>query len=168
MHLVVAAAKNPLFGGRVHFLPDYDMALGAALVQGCDVWLNTPRRPLEASGTSGQKAGMNGCLNLSVPDGWWPEGYVSAHDSPNGIANGWSIGANVGEQDDETQDAADVASLFDLLEHEVVPLFYDHPVAWNRMVAESITTLTPKFAATRMLQDYRALLYGPAGHKGAA
>ena len=78
MQLIVEATRDESLGGRIHFIPDYDMEVGRLLVQGCDVWLNTPRRPLEASGTSGQKAAMNGGLNLSVPDGWWPEGYGGA------------------------------------------------------------------------------------------
>jgi glucan phosphorylase len=153
------ASKDPVFGGRIHFIPNYDMQLGRLLVQGCDVWLNTPRRPLEASGTSGQKAAMNGCLNLSVPDGWWPEGY-------NG-QNGWVIGNDVGECADSEQDSADVESLFQLLEKQVVPLFYENGSrgngpAWMARMQQSITTLSPRFSATRMLHDYITHYYRPA------
>ena len=173
MRLVVTASRDPRTEGRIRFVPDYDMALGAALVQGCDVWLNTPRRPLEASGTSGQKAGMNGCLNVSVPDGWWPEGAIVASEASDHIGNGWVIGQDVAEDAvDSEQDAADVASLFQLLEDEIVPLFYAQDaggvsLGWARMARRSIETLTPKFSATRMLGDYISDLYRPASRKGA-
>ncbi len=157
---VVRAAKSPKFGGRIHLLPDYDMEVGRMMVMGCDVWLNNPRRPLEASGTSGQKAAMNGCLNLSVPDGWWPEGYDGS--------NGWEIGPDVGEADDDIQDKADIKSLFELLTDTVAPLFYDRndhgeSAGWSNAARRSIGTITAGFSAERMLNDYIEQYYKPAG-----
>ncbi|MBO9362784.1 MAG: alpha-glucan family phosphorylase [Thermoflexus sp.] len=151
--------KDPAFGGRIAFLEDYDIEVARHLVQGVDVWLNTPRRPLEASGTSGQKAALNGVLNLSVLDGWWQEAY-------NG-ANGWAIGEDREYEDPEAQDAADAASLYDLLEKAVVPLYHDIeadgiPHRWLRMVKESIRSLAPFFNTRRMLKEYLKEMYLPA------
>ncbi|MBT9556890.1 MAG: alpha-glucan family phosphorylase [Myxococcales bacterium] len=159
IRLVIEAVRDPRFGGRVHFVPDYDMEMGRLLVQGCDIWLNTPRRPLEASGTSGQKAGMNGCLNVSVPDGWWPESY-DGH-------NGWVIGADVGEVDAATQDAKDLHSMLDVLEKEVIPTFYggEQPGrgdGWLSRVRRSMETVTLAFSAERMIGDYTRDYYLPA------
>ena len=147
-------------GGRLAFLEDYDLDVARHLVQGVDVWLNTPRRPNEASGTSGQKAAVNGALNLSILDGWWREGY-------NG-RNGWAIGQDVDTVDGEAQDAADASALYDLLENEVVPLYYversadDLPGEWLAMVKESIRSLAPAFSMRRMVKDYIRLMYHPA------
>src|SRR5438132_325643 len=102
-------------GIRVTFLEDYDLALSTALVAGCDLWVNLPRPPLEASGTSGMKAALNGCLNLSVLDGWWAEAY--------GVGNGWALPGDI-VFDHGVQDSRDAAALFDLVEHEVLPAFY--------------------------------------------
>jgi len=151
--------KDPSFGGRIVFIEDYDMEVARYLVQGVDVWLNTPRRPLEASGTSGQKAALNGVLNLSVLDGWWREGY-------NG-ANGWAIGEDRDYEDPEAQDIADAASLYELLENAVVPLYYDVeadgiPHRWLRMVKESIRSLAPFFNTRRMMKEYLHEMYLPA------
>lgn len=151
--------KDPSFGGRIVFIEDYDMEVARYLVQGVDVWLNTPRRPLEASGTSGQKAALNGVLNLSVLDGWWREGY-------NG-ANGWAIGEDRDYEDAEAQDVADAASLYELLENAVVPLYYDVeadgiPHRWLRMVKESIRSLAPFFNTRRMMKEYLYEMYLPA------
>lgn len=151
--------KDPSFGGRIAFIEDYDMEVARHLVQGVDVWLNTPRRPLEASGTSGQKAALNGVLNLSVLDGWWREGY-------NG-ANGWAIGEDREYEDPQAQDEADAASLYELLEKAVVPLYYDVeadgiPHRWLRMVKESIRSLAPFFNTRRMLKEYLQEMYRPA------
>ena len=159
MRLIVEAARDERLGGRIHFIPDYDMEVGRLLVQGCDVWLNTPRRPLEASGTSGQKAAMNGGLNLSVPDGWWPEGYDGE--------NGWVIAPDIGEVDAPTQDAADIESVLHHLEHVVAPAFYDQNAegiseSWLARMNRSVETITPHFSAERMLQDYVADYYRPA------
>ncbi|MDE3153914.1 MAG: alpha-glucan family phosphorylase [Acidobacteriota bacterium] len=151
-------AIDPAFGGRIAFLDDYDLHVAHFLVQGCDVWLNTPRKPLEASGTSGMKAAMNGVPHLSIGDGWWAEAY-------NG-ANGWLIDGGVSGDDQAAADAADAAALYRLLEDEVVPAFYDRgpdqiPRRWLRIVRESIRTVTPQFSARRMLKEYVDGMYGP-------
>lgn len=141
--------------GRAVFLEDYDLSFASRLIAGCDVWLNLPRPPLEASGTSGMKAAMNGCLNLSVLDGWWAEAYDGS--------NGWAIDGDV-DADYAAKDARDAAALYDLMEKEVKPLFFDRdergiPVAWLRRVRSSMRTLCPRFCATRMLDDYKRLIY---------
>jgi starch phosphorylase len=147
-------------GGRLVFLEDYDMNVARYLIQGVDVWLNTPRRPNEASGTSGQKAALNGVLNLSVLDGWWPEGY-------NGI-NGWAIGGLTDLDDPEAQDEADAEALYQLLEDEIIPLFYDErssdglPREWIARIKESIRTLAPRFSMRRMVKEYVETMYLPA------
>jgi len=152
--------KDAGLSGRMVFLEDYDMNVARHLVQGVDVWLNTPRRPHEASGTSGQKAVVNGVLNFSVLDGWWREAY-------NG-SNGWAIGDESAFSDESEQDAADTNSLFDTLENEIVPRYYDRPYGsdipsrWIRMIKESIRTLLPMFSTTRMLKEYLTEMYIPA------
>jgi starch phosphorylase len=152
--------KDARLNGRMIFLEDYDINVARSMIQGVDVWLNTPRRPLEASGTSGQKAGLNGVLNFSVLDGWWREGY-------NG-ENGWAIGNDADYPDTEAQDAADAESLFETLENSIVPLYYDRdsrsdvPLGWMRMVKESIRTLAPMFSTARMLKEYASEMYVPA------
>jgi starch phosphorylase len=143
-------------GGRLVFLEDYDMNLARCLIQGVDVWLNTPRRPNEASGTSGQKAALNGVLNFSILDGWWREGF-------NG-KNGWAIGSDEHYQDNQFQDDMDAASLYDILEKEIVPLYYerssgDIPVEWISRMKESIRTLAPEFSMRRMVKAYAAEMY---------
>ncbi|MBX3048588.1 MAG: alpha-glucan family phosphorylase [Anaerolineales bacterium] len=157
---VYRVVKKAETGGRLVFLEDYDMNVARYLVQGVDVWLNTPRRPMEASGTSGQKAALNGALNFSVLDGWWREGY-------NG-KNGWVIGKDEDIIDPNEQDASDAASLYDVLENQIVPLYYqdrlphEPPPAWLAMVKESIRTLAPQFSARRMLKEYVNSMYLPA------
>ena len=143
-------------GGRLVFLEDYDMNLARYLVQGVDVWLNTPRRPLEASGTSGQKAALNGALNFSILDGWWREGF-------NG-ENGWAIGTDDSHQDHKFQDEMDAESLYDTLENEIVPMFYERsadnlPLGWIHRMKESIRTLAPEFSMRRMVKEYSTELY---------
>ena len=155
-------AKDPSTGGRIAFIEDYDMQVARYLVQGVDVWLNTPRRPYEASGTSGQKVALNGIPNLSVPDGWWAEGY-------NG-ANGWAITANQRHDDRAAQDAADAEALYELLEDEVVPLFYerdgdDVPRDWVRVMKEAIRTAVPTFCTRRMVKEYTEKFYVPAARR---
>lgn len=155
--------RDPRFAGRILFAEDYDMALGRAMTRGVDVWLNNPRRPLEASGTSGQKAAMNGVLNLSVLDGWWPEGF-------DGL-NGWAIGNGHDYADEQRADEADADALYDLLEREVVPLFYQRdevgvPHAWMLRSADAIATVTPRFNAQRMVRDYVRDAYAPASRRG--
>ncbi len=155
--------KRAETGGRLVFLEDYDMNLARYLVQGVDVWMNTPRRPMEASGTSGMKAAMNGALNFSILDGWWREAY-------NG-RNGWAIGEDRGLDLDALpeaeQDALDAASLYDTLENVITPLYYERdgrgiPLEWVGRIRESIKTITPQFSTRRMLKEYVDRLYTPA------
>jgi starch phosphorylase len=151
-------ALDPHLGGRVAFVDDYDLHVAHLLVQGCDVWLNTPRKPLEASGTSGMKASMNGVLHLSIGDGWWAEGFSGD--------NGWTIAGEPGAADADAVDAADADALYRLLEEELVPMFYDRdtrnvPRRWVARVKQAIFTVTPRFSARRMLKDYVAQAYAP-------
>jgi starch phosphorylase len=156
---VYRKVKSSDNGGRLVFLEDYDMNLGRYLTQGADVWLNTPRRPNEASGTSGQKAALNGVLNFSILDGWWREGY-------NGN-NGWAIGEDKDYDDPNLQDAEDLASLYDILEHKIIPLYYNQrpsdkmPVEWVHKIKECIRTLAPRFSMSRMVKEYTEELYLP-------
>jgi starch phosphorylase len=159
LQAVFRHALDPKFGGRIAFIDDYDLHVAHLLVQGCDVWLNTPRKPMEASGTSGMKAGMNGVLHLSIGDGWWAEGF-------NG-SNGWVIdgGSHPGDQD--AGDHADAEALYKLLESDVVPAFYERdargiPRRWVAMVQQAIYTITPRFSARRMMKDYATKAYAPA------
>jgi starch phosphorylase len=144
---------------RIVFLPDYDMAMAHYLVQGCDVWLNNPLRPLEACGTSGMKAALNGGLNVSVRDGWWDEWYDGA--------NGWEIPTADGVPDPARRDHLEAAALYDLLERSVAPLFYDRdgdgvPAGWTEMIRHTLLSLGPKVQAERMVRDYVSALYTPA------
>ena len=156
---VYRKVKKAETGGRLVFLEDYDMNLARYLVQGVDVWLNTPRRPNEASGTSGQKAALNGVLNFSILDGWWREGY-------NG-RNGWAIGEDKQYEDPNLQDAEDLESLYSILEKEIIPLYYDRSsgvnmsVEWVRKIKECIRTLAPRFSMSRMVKEYTDDLYLP-------
>ncbi len=156
---VYRKVKSSENGGRLIFLEDYDMNLGRYLTQGVDVWLNTPRRPNEASGTSGQKAAMNGVINFSILDGWWREGY-------NG-ENGWAIGQDKDYTDHDEQDRDDLSSLYDLLENEIIPLYYNTraldnmSAGWMKYVKSSIQTLTPKYNIRRMVKDYTEGYYIP-------
>ncbi len=152
-------SRSESFAGRVFFLENYDIRMGRMLVQGVDLWLNTPRRPLEASGTSGQKVAMNGGLNLSIADGWWPEGWDGS--------NGWVIGSGEEHADQDHQDREDAASLYYTLESTVVPLYYerdenDLPHGWIAMMKSSIASLTPRFSASRMVRDYVEDAYLPS------
>ena len=140
---------------RVIFLEDYDMRVAPALVSGCDVWLNMPRPPMEASGTSGMKSAMNGGLNLSVLDGWWSEGY-------NG-QNGWAIDGSTLD-DPHAQDERDANALYDLLEHEVKPMFFSRdsngiPVVWLSRIRASLRSLAPMYSSARMVHDYSEHIY---------
>jgi starch phosphorylase len=156
---VYRAVKKAENGGRLVFLDDYDMNLARYLVQGVDVWLNTPRPPNEASGTSGQKAAMNGVLNFSILDGWWREGF-------NGH-NGWAIGDETEYDSNEAQDEAHAESLYNTLEKEIIPLYYNErsadglPGDWIALMKESIITLTPQFSIRRMVKEYTERLYYP-------
>lgn len=144
---------------KIVFLEDYDIRMARYLVQGVDVWLNTPRRPQEASGTSGMKAGVNGILNLSILDGWWDEGY-----SPEA---GWAIGGGEEYENTEYQDSVESQALYNLLENEIVPLFYDRkdgdiPRGWTKMMKAAIRTVMARFTSHRMLSEYATMFYGPA------
>ncbi|MCA1958687.1 MAG: alpha-glucan family phosphorylase [Nitrospira sp.] len=159
IHEVLSYCHDHKLGGHIAFLEDYDMHMAKFLVQGVDVWLNTPRFPLEASGTSGMKAALNGVLNLSVLDGWWAEGY-------NG-ANGWGIQPLPENETTVVQDRHDAEQLYRVLEQEVVPLFYQRdrdgiPRGWIQMVKECIRTIPPQFCTTRMVKDYVGMMYAPA------
>jgi starch phosphorylase len=157
---VYRAVKDNKTAGRLAFLEDYDLNVARYMVQGVDVWMNTPRRPNEASGTSGMKAALNGALNFSVLDGWWHEAY-------NG-RNGWAIGGDEDVSDPNLQDEQDARSLYDTLENEIIPLYYKNlsdenlPTDWIAMVKESIRTLAPQFSMQRMVQEYMDQLYDPA------
>jgi starch phosphorylase len=163
---VYAASRDPDLAGRVAFVEDYDMEAARYLIAGVDAWLNTPRPPMEASGTSGQKAALNGVPHLSVLDGWWAEAYDGT--------NGWAIGApDEQHTDPDARDAADAEALCRLLEQTVVPLYYDRdpngvPRGWLRVVRRAIETLAPTFSARRMLKEYVERFYAKAAAAGAA
>ncbi|NIL99919.1 MAG: alpha-glucan family phosphorylase [Acidobacteria bacterium] len=147
---------DPELLGRVLFLENYDMRIGRYLVQGVDVWLNNPRRPLEASGTSGMKAAMNGVLNVSVLDGWWLEGYDAAH--------GWAIGPEERPGDDAEEDHVDAAAIYRVLTDEVVPCYYDRdpdglPREWIKRMKRAIGDLAPRFGTARMVREYAERYY---------
>lgn len=155
IQVVFGMKAAPIVGSRVAFIEDSDMSVAARLVAGCDVWLNVPRPPLEASGTSGMKAMLNGGLNLSVLDGWWDEAW-DQH-------NGWAIPSESG-LDEQVQDARDSDQLYSLLERQVVPLFHERdaagiPRGWVAKIKASLRTLGPRFSAGRMLRDYCAQQY---------
>ncbi len=157
-------AQDPEFGGRIAFLEDYDLHMARFLVQGVDVWLNNPRRPNEASGTSGMKAAMNGVPNLSVLDGWWPEAYHPAGEGR--AANGWAFG-EVQYDDWETLDEIDSQTLYRLLEEQVVPLYYDRdaagiPRGWVKVMKEAMRTSIAAFSMRRMIKEYVEKMYLPA------
>jgi starch phosphorylase len=161
---VYRRALDPMFGGRVAFVDDYDLHVAHFLVQGCDVWLNNPRKPLEASGTSGMKAAINGVPHLSIGDGWWAEGFTGA--------NGWVIDGGVAGDNYDAMDAADAEALYRLLEEEVVPAFYDRDAAnvphrWIATVKQAIITVAPRFSARRMVKEYTERMYAPALEKRA-
>lgn len=154
--------QRPKLQGKVLFVEDYDMVLARRLVSGVDVWINTPEYPLEASGTSGQKAGMNGVLNLSVLDGWWNEGY-------NG-KNGWAITPHSTEFDHEYRNQQEAQDLLDILENEVVPLYFNrdnqgYSADWVNLAKQSMKSIIPNFNAQRMLSDYMDNYYLPARDK---
>jgi starch phosphorylase len=146
------------FAGRIVFIEEYDMCVARHLVHGADVWLNTPRRPHEASGTSGQKASLNGAVNCSILDGWWPEAY-------NG-RNGWSIGDEREYHNQDEQDWNDAQQLYHILEHEIAGRYYDRPDGvphtWLAYVKEAIATVAPMFSTRRMVKEYVERLYLPA------
>jgi starch phosphorylase len=170
IHEFASFAADPSVRHRIAFLPDYDMALGRFLVGGCDVWLNNPLRPYEACGTSGMKAALNGCLNLSIRDGWWDELYDGR--------NGWAIpSVDDGSVDPDRRDEFESQAIFDLLERNVVPMFYDRrqadpaldlPTDWIAMIRHSLVSLGPQVVASRMVRDYTQQLYVPAADASRA
>jgi len=150
---------------RIVFLPDYDIGMAQPLYPGCDVWLNNPLRPYEACGTSGMKAALNGGLNLSILDGWWDEWYDGN--------NGWAIPSADGVDDPDRRDDLEATALYDLIENDVAPRFYDVdaegvPTRWLEMVRHTLKSLGPKVLATRMVSDYVNQLYAPAARTGRA
>jgi starch phosphorylase len=156
---IVKLSEDPEIRHRIVFLPNYDIAMAQPLYPGCDVWLNNPLRPYEACGTSGMKAALNGGLNLSVLDGWWDEWYDGE--------NGWAIPTADGVEDIDTRDDIEADALYDLIENDVTPKFYDHdhegvPSRWLEMVRHTLKSLGPKVLATRMVRDYVRTLYAPA------
>jgi starch phosphorylase len=156
---LVKFADDPELRRRIIFLPNYDIAMAQTLYPGCDVWLNNPLRPLEACGTSGMKAALNGCLNLSILDGWWDEMYDGE--------NGWAIPTADGVDDPDRRDELEANALYDLIEHSVAARFYDRdeeglPRRWLEMVRHTLVSLGPQVLATRMVRDYVQQLYTPA------
>ncbi len=150
---------DPRFAGRIAFVEDYDINVCRHLVQGVDVWLNTPRRPLEASGTSGQKAVLNGGLHLSILDGWWAEAYDGS--------NGFAIGKGSSHVRDDVSDQRDGEAIYRVLEQQVIPLYYDRdidglPRQWIKRMMNSISSLAWRFSADRMVADYVRHTYLPA------
>lgn len=155
---LVQFADNPKVRDRIVFLPNYDMGMAQVMMPGCDVWLNNPLRPLEASGTSGMKCALNGALNLSILDGWWDEMYDGS--------NGWAIPTADGIEDPQRRDQLEAQALYDLIENTVAPRFYDRdergvPRRWLEMMRHTLATLGPKVQATRMVRDYVTNLYTP-------
>ncbi len=156
---IFGRSRSERLRGRVFILEDYDMRIGRYLVAGVDVWLNNPRRPLEASGTSGMKAAMNGAVNLSVLDGWWDEGWTGD--------NGWAIGGREANPDEGAQDWSDAQDLYRILEDEIVPRYYERdalglPATWVDQMRRSMSSTLWRFSTTRMLRDYVEKMYLPA------
>ncbi|MBI5636404.1 MAG: alpha-glucan family phosphorylase [Nitrospinae bacterium] len=157
---IIHACGKDEFRRRLIFLENYDIDVARYLVQGCDVWLNTPRRPMEASGTSGMKASANGAINFSIRDGWWDEAYAPEV--------GWAIGAGENYEDQNIQDAVESRAIYDLLERDIVPLFYERgadnlPRGWVRKMKGSMTRLNAVFNTNRMLREYTEKFYLPLG-----
>jgi len=151
-------SMKPQFKGKIFLLENYSIEISRYLISGVDVWLNTPRRPMEASGTSGQKASVNGVINFSVSDGWWAEGYNAK--------NGWVIGTNEEYSDYETQDKADSQCIYDTLENKIIPTYFKRdekgiPVNWVKIMKESIISTGGRFSTARMVCDYVESIYEP-------
>ena len=157
---VVHQSRSEGFHRNIVFIADYDINVARYLVQGCDLWLNTPKRPKEACGTSGMKAAANGVLNLSVLDGWWPEAYDGT--------NGWSIGGNEGYSDSDDEDIVDAEQIYDMLEYEIIPLFFDRgpdglPHGWIEKMKNSMAKISGQFNSHRMIEQYMEEYYLQAG-----
>jgi alpha-glucan phosphorylase-like protein len=159
LHAIVEFSRHPSYRGKIVFLENYDMNIARRLVSGCDVWLNTPRRPLEASGTSGQKIAISGGLNASILDGWWLEGY--------GKNNGWAIGGRIEEDLSPTEvDQADADSLYDVLANEILPMFHGRdrqgiPRRWIARIRNAMRSLIPVYNTHRMVSEYASKYYFP-------
>jgi starch phosphorylase len=158
MQRIYQRALDPRFGGRIAFVEDYDLHVAHFLVQGCDVWMNNPRKPLEASGTSGMKAAINGTPHMSIGDGWWAEGFTGD--------NGWLVEGQADPNDHAAQDWADAQALYQTIEDRLVPTFYRRdargiPHDWLTVVRESIRTVLPRFSARRMVKEYARSVYAP-------
>ncbi len=161
---IIEVSRMPEFLGKIIFLENYDMRLAKRLVSGVDIWLNTPTRPLEASGTSGEKAQMNGVLNFSVLDGWWKEGYVEGA--------GWALTDKRTYENQAHQDQLDAATIYQLLENEIIPLYYDkneqgYSPRWIQVIKNSITKITPRFTTKRMMDDYFDKFYNKLSSRHA-
>ncbi|HEX3425976.1 MAG TPA: alpha-glucan family phosphorylase, partial [Acidimicrobiales bacterium] len=159
---IVQFSRDPAVRHRIAFVEDYDISVARALVQGSDVWLNTPRRPQEASGTSGEKALLSGALNCSILDGWWAEMFDGS--------NGWAISSAEAYDDLGQRDKAEADSLFEILEGQIIPMFYDRfegpvPRRWVRRIRSSLQTLGPKVLASRMVKDYVTQMYEPIARR---
>ena len=153
---IIEISRMPQFLGKIIFLENYDMRLAKRLISGVDIWLNTPTRPLEASGTSGEKAQMNGVLNFSVKDGWWYEGYVEGA--------GWALTENRTYENQAHQDQLDAATIYQMLESEIIPLYYaknskGYSPEWIQYIKNSVTKITPRFTMKRMMDDYFEKFY---------
>jgi starch phosphorylase len=157
---IIHLSKYSDLQGHLIFIENYDMHVARQMVSGCDVWLNNPRRPLEASGTSGMKGGCHGCLNLSIMDGWWREGYDGT--------NGFAIGEDSHPASVEEQDRIDSSNLYKVLTQEVIPLFFDRdaqgiPRKWIQRIRRAIVTLVPQFTTDRMVKEYAQKYYMAKG-----
>ena len=164
MRHIMHVARMPEFEGKILLVEGYDLRLARRLVSGVDVWLNNPVYPLEASGTSGMKAGMNGVINLSVLDGWWGEGYEAD--------NGWAIKPASTALDQERRNREEARTLYETLQDQVIPMYYGrgasgHSPEWIQMAKRSIASLLPRFNASRMVGEYVAKFYLPASRQGA-
>lgn len=161
---IIEISRMPQFLGKIIFLENYDMRLAKRLVSGVDIWLNTPTRPLEASGTSGEKAQMNGVLNFSVLDGWWLEGYVEGA--------GWALTDKRTYENQAHQDQLDAATIYQMLENEIIPLYYKKNAAgyspdWIKVIKKSVTEITPRFTTKRMMDDYFSKFYNKLAKRHA-
>ena len=161
---IIEISRMPQFLGKVIFLENYDMRLAKRLVSGVDIWLNTPTRPLEASGTSGEKAQMNGVLNFSVLDGWWLEGYVKGA--------GWALTEKRTYENQEHQDQLDAATIYSMLENEIIPLYFAKNTKgispeWIQYIKNSIAQITPRYTTKRMIDDYIEKFYTKLASRSA-
>jgi starch phosphorylase len=161
---IIEISRMPQFLGKIIFLENYDMRLAKRLVSGVDIWLNTPTRPLEASGTSGEKAQMNGVLNFSVKDGWWYEGYVEGA--------GWALTEKRTYENQAHQDQLDAATIYQILENKIIPLYYakntkGYSPEWIQYIKNSVTKITPRFTTKRMMDDYFAKFYNKLAKRHA-